>query len=486
MSNKPLNHVVTSSQYNLPSFSSSTNGNTNVSSGQNSIVGDGERNDQAPSVCPPILSSSSRESYQQSSALQNHNRPSSGSNRSVHISSSAHRNGGINNKAVALLSQYLEKLSSLKTQHVYASNALDLTLETTPRDSKYSSYLMELMKKEETLLLKGGGSSSASSNDLPSTTKMVIHKVDDALKQETKAFFHKLMSSNMKKWEHLQEKMKKERESLKNELIRELSSSNPVVSGEFLRFLSSLEGSQGKKSGSDASAISSATVAKRPSSPSHVFTAEDLAKEEERLSVDYYSHWYQYETIHLQEAFRLQTLKIDRDWNAHEMNLRNDFEAKKAPYLTSSFSSSHGSGKSSNATTPTTRLEDEKAADGHSHRQWHNAEKQKTLIHTAPVFTPSTTRPTSSGGFRGNAGKKDSNNSMLNALEVRLLWIGLSPNSFHLLYCVALLLYLYFFFILLCLICCFSLALSLSHSFLRLCCSCLLAVLCSSFHFLLS
>jgi hypothetical protein len=432
MSKPSSNHqVITSSQYNLPSFSSSTNGNTSTN-GRNPAVADGSRND-SPSICPPILSSSSRDHH--SSSSHHPNRPSSGSSRSVHLSStSTSHNGGSNISAVALLvSQYLDKLSSLKRQHLYAYNTLDLNLETTPRDSKYSSYLMELMKKEETLLLKGGGGgggSSSSSNDLPPTTKMVIQKVDDALKQETKAFFHKLMSSNMKKWEQLEEKMKKERESLKNELIRELSSSNHLVSSDLLRSLSIVEeghGHGGKKSGDHPSLTTTTTTtttsAKRPFSPNHVFTAEDLAKEEERLSVDYYSHWYQYETIHLQEAFRLQTLKIDRDWNSHETNLRNDFEAKKAPFLSSSFSSSIGSGKSSsNSTTPTTRFEDDKAADGHSHRQWHNAEKQKTLIHTAPVFTPSATRPTSSsgGGLRSSGGKKDSNNSMLNALEVRL------------------------------------------------------------------
>jgi hypothetical protein len=110
-------------------------------------------------------------------------------------------------------SALIDRINSAKKTHTYHVNSVDLTLETTPRDSRYSYGLMELMKKEETLLVKDPSSYAA---------KSIVAKVDENLRLETRAFFAKMMNSNLKKWESLQEKLKKERDGLKTELLQQL------------------------------------------------------------------------------------------------------------------------------------------------------------------------------------------------------------------------------------------------------------------------
>ena len=53
-----------------------------------------------------------------------------------------------------------EKLKLLLKYHALQRVQLELTLETTPRDSRYSTSLMDLMKKEELTIREGGSQST--------------------------------------------------------------------------------------------------------------------------------------------------------------------------------------------------------------------------------------------------------------------------------------------------------------------------------------
>jgi hypothetical protein len=144
--------------------------------------------------------------------------------------------------------------------------------------------------------------------------------------------------------------------------------------------------------------------------PAKVVTAADLDAESERLECDYYKHWFRYEASHLDAAFRSQLTKIDVDWAAHEKTLKSEYDARKSVYLGNSGHNSDGA-KANNDTTDN---------DGAGNR-WQHPEKQKTLIHTAPVFTPSShtmARPASSGIKRKETASTTSN--ALYAAEVRL------------------------------------------------------------------
>eukprot|EP00599_Poterioochromonas_sp_BG-1_P009733 CAMPEP_0173139554 /NCGR_PEP_ID=MMETSP1105-20130129/4328_1 /TAXON_ID=2985 /ORGANISM="Ochromonas sp., Strain BG-1" /LENGTH=435 /DNA_ID=CAMNT_0014052309 /DNA_START=207 /DNA_END=1514 /DNA_ORIENTATION=+ len=295
----------------------------------------------------------------------------------------SHSNSNANGSAVVI-----NKMIQTKQQRLYQLNQLDLNLETTPRDSRYSNNLMELMKKEE-VLLKDPSSAA---------TKSILQKVDDSLRAETRAFFHKLVVQNVKKYEQLQEKFAKEREQFKHDLLRELQQ----------KYDSSITYHDLIDNTTGVLYPSSHSPAGRAPSPNHVFTAEDLEREEERLQIDYYSHWHEYEMLHLQEAFRLQSAKIDNDWLQHEVQLKSEYDSKKAPFLP----------KSATMSDPAQSAENSFAATTPQPNRWHNAEKQKTLIHTAPVFSPSThqlSRP-SSAMRRGSKSSKES--AMANTLEL--------------------------------------------------------------------
>lgn len=227
------------------------------------------------------------------------------------------------------MEEIVNKIREIKKLHRIQVNQLDLNVETSPRDSRYSQQLLEMMKKEELLLNKEPTSP---------TTRAMTAKVDEGLRSETQAFFAKLVSQNIRKWEILREKLAKSRASLNNEVI-----------GKQHMFSSQVE--------------------------SNVASTSMIELEEDRLLADYYKNWLQYEGFHLNQAFQSQQARIDNDWSVHEKNLQQEYSVKKASIV----------GSSVDAFNDSSHLPDDS--------RWQHPEKQKTLIHTAPVFTPQ--RPTS-------------------------------------------------------------------------------------------
>lgn len=159
--------------------------------------------------------------------------------------------------------------------------SMDLILETTPRESRYSNNLVELMKREEVALAGGGGAATAKS------LKELVAKVDELLYAETKAFFAKSTQHNIKRWKSLADK-------LDNERMRIRAESNFVSEG----------GGDGNSS-SKWRGVNSATGG--GSSPSHKI---DLDLESRRLEEDYSRNWGKYEDFHLKEAFKVVMMFI--------------------------------------------------------------------------------------------------------------------------------------------------------------------------------
>lgn len=277
-----------------------------------------------------------------------------------------------------------DRLAALKKLHNNQCLQLDLTLETTVRDSKYSNNLMEMMRRED-----------SQSKDVNSPTgRQLSQKIDEALRAETKAFFTKVSQFNSKKWEMLAEKLRREREHIKNELIAQVFSVDPT--GISMRISSSAHDTN--------SYFDKAAVPAQAGNPRTV-TAEDIERESQRLEVDYYNNWYRYESYHLQEAFQSQLNRLDAEWQTHEQLLKDEYESKTAS-LTGRIAPVHGA-SSNNSDEP---------------QRWHNAEKQKTLIHTAPVFSPTLPAHGTAAASRpqsGTAKKKDNTNAAM-LVEVRI------------------------------------------------------------------
>lgn len=85
------------------------------------------------------------------------------------------------------------QIKLLKIAHKLQRILLELSLETEQsNNSKYSNELVNLMKKEEALLKIEDVHSNA--------IKFTTDRVNDCIKNETKAFFNMKVCKSIKKW----------------------------------------------------------------------------------------------------------------------------------------------------------------------------------------------------------------------------------------------------------------------------------------------
>lgn len=153
--------------------------------------------------------------------------------------------------------------------------------------------------------------------------------VDTALAAETRNFFHRLTEIQVKKLNALLHKQQRDRDEL-IQRIRDYTSSN-------------------------ASSTAPSTTEVTPA---------DIELESLRLQAHYNKHWLHHEGFHLQEAFLSQKERLDEEWNSHRKQLTEKYHENINTIETTTTETSTNSNK------------------------WHSAEKQKLLIHTAPVLSP--------------------------------------------------------------------------------------------------
>lgn len=260
------------------------------------------------------------------------------------------------------------RIKDFKRSHHLQRIQLELAFETAPRDSRYSNSLIDMMRKEEQIVAKDPNSPVARS---------VSQKVDESLRAETRGFFAKSVQKNVKKWVHVKEKFERETRQFTNGLTEEM------------RAFTNMKGPH-------------AGMARKSRTP----TPEELDEEAERLEADYNLNWYKYENFSLQEAFKSQNNRIENDWSTHEQTLDEEFQARREKVA----------GPGAFSKTP---LSPQTQSQQHDPR-WQHPEKQKTLIHTAPVMSP--TRAAVGGSLDSQGWAKGKDNSVI-AAEVR-------PNVF--------------------------------------------------------
>jgi hypothetical protein len=234
-------------------------------------------------------------------------------------------------------SRILKKIRDLRNEQLVSKNQLELTIETTQRDSRYSTSLVDLMKREEVALKDAAIGNSVAIN-------AVVQKVDDALRAETSSFFEKSAQHNLKLWKSMRDKNSKKVTEITMECDKYIGASS-------------------------CSTASSCSPVGRS-----VPSSEELEKERERLEIDYNTNWFKYEIFNLQEAFNSQSARVESDWRNHEDAIIEEFSARK--------------GKMTGVVPAASPERGGSAADEQS--RWHHPEKQKTLIHTVPVLAPST------------------------------------------------------------------------------------------------
>lgn len=239
---------------------------------------------------------------------------------------------------------------SMHRAHYLQRLQLELTLETIPRDSRYSQQLIDLMKREEVAIRDNCNATS---------TTELIRRVDDALRVETERFFNKTAEQNVKRWAALQKKIEGEIQRYNEEMSAhpEWASAAAVTSA------------------ASAEAACDSGEELRTVCNYRIPTAEEMNRETLRLEEDYNQNWLKYEEYNLRTAFASQIARVESDWIAQEMALADDFNARKAQLTGQSALDSPS----------------RQAAGGNSDR-WQHPEKQKTLIHTAPVLSPTAMR----------------------------------------------------------------------------------------------
>lgn len=243
---------------------------------------------------------------------------------------------------------------------------LELALEIAPRNSRYSNTLVNLMQREEFLLREG------------KECKELSNEVENALNHETKAFFTKMSISNKKRWQFLLHKIQKDTEVLVDEVRDKCANDFTVDDHIFDEDIAAESGIKSARSSKDASERRNKFHA-----GSNDVTPLDIEIESLRLEEDYNKNWLDIESFHIQEAFKSQKERIDTEWSTHIDRLNSQYDAKCKEVI----------GQKDKDDTRNTRSGQN--MDG----RWQHPEKQKTLIHTAPVFSPTADRkiPVGSG-----------------------------------------------------------------------------------------
>jgi hypothetical protein len=273
--------------------------------------------------------------------------------------------------ASARASSILPLQQTLRMQRIN----LELLMETTPKESRYSSNLVDLMKREEAALQEGGSSSSTKQIQV----RDLVVRVDDLLFQETRAFFQKNVQQNNKRWRTLAEKLEGE---------RALGACTGI-----------------KRVQTDAVAGATTAITAQGEAKWSSFNQSgaklDLDLESMRLEEDYNRNWSLYEEFHLREAFKGQSNRVDIEWSGHEAELLDDYCARKSS-ITGESADSIRYNYSNNNNNSSSSSSSSSDVDSSSPQRWQHAEKQKTLVHTAPVLSP--VRKDMSNGVVGGGG----------------------------------------------------------------------------------
>lgn len=228
------------------------------------------------------------------------------------------------------------------------------------RNSRYSNMLVNLMQREEVLLREG------------KQCKDISREVENALNQETKAFFTKMSASNKKRWQFVLHKAQKDKEELldmvRDKCAHDFTGDDHILDDDF-----AIEsGNKSERGGKELTGRKNKFTAGADG-----VSVLDIEIESLRLEEDYNKNWLDIESFHIQEAFKSQKERIDSEWAVHFDRLSSQYEAKRHSIIGSRDQASSAGGKRNGSSSV-------QGADG----RWQHPEKQKTLIHTAPVFSP--------------------------------------------------------------------------------------------------
>lgn len=161
---------------------------------------------------------------------------------------------------------------------------LELDLESTVRDVHFSDALQTLLQSENDLNAK----EEEEEEENNESREALGRRIDTLLELETSLYYKDILKSRAFKWKSLLDHRRDE--TNRNTPLASSFTSSP------LRYETKVE-------------------AKRKEELSKKEKVLNLEEENLKLEYDYNQNWDTHEKFHLEEAFRLQTLKIDKEWH---------------------------------------------------------------------------------------------------------------------------------------------------------------------------
>ena len=249
---------------------------------------------------------------------------------------------------------------------------MDLEIEQSPLESKFSAQLQDLMGQEEQICAMGPDYVQGRAAQQAAAT---FAKVDELLAVETKRYFETQSRYNQQRWQSLFRRHAQEQARFHEELDARMRAVATHVGAA--ADAAAPEPADGRDDASWAwPSASSPTAAQqaaaRPAPGGDDADADRRFDEaERRMRAATAAAWREHELFNLSCAFGLQLARVDAEWAAYESRLKQEVDARLGAL----------DARRTDAAVA-------EPADAGGPRQWRDKEKQSRLVHTAPVFEP--------------------------------------------------------------------------------------------------
>ncbi|CAN0553127.1 unnamed protein product, partial [Ectocarpus sp. 12 AP-2014] len=245
----------------------------------------------------------------------------------------------------------------------------------------YSQNLLRLMDREGEILAQGGDAGSLG------------QRIEKMLASETAGLFKLRGQHSEERWRALLERQRQYRAGLSLR-IQEEQRGHQETSGQMSApgglEESKLPNHQERHHGSHRRSCGMQQQQQQHRE------GKDFAAQEAAMRAASAARWAEDERFNLKNAFGLQLQRLEMDWEAHEVKVRDEYDTHRAQIQSRLGMTASGGGDGARyGSCGGTGVAD---AASTSSMPWQSREKQSRLIHTAPVFQPETGRAPSAGG----------------------------------------------------------------------------------------
>ncbi|CAN0019560.1 unnamed protein product [Ectocarpus sp. 12 AP-2014] len=272
-----------------------------------------------------------------------------------------------------------------KAVHRQQRDRLEAELESNHMfHTGYSQNLLRLMHREEETLAQGGDAGNLG------------QRVEKMLASETARLFKLRGQHSEERWRALLERQRQYRAGLSLRIQEEQCGHQET--SEHMSSPGGLEESKLPNHQEQHHGSHRRSYGMQQQQQQHR-EGKDFAAQEAAMRAASAVRWAEDERFNLKNAFGLQMQRLEMDWEAHEIKVREEYDTHRAQIQSRSGMTASGGGDGARyGSRGGTGVADAASA---SSMPWQSREKQSRLIHTAPVFQPETGRASPAGGSGG-------------------------------------------------------------------------------------